>query len=104
MLTQAWEHRAALDAAGETVFAEPHTVLASLPLPLFITAQPSNLLAHALKEAGKEPVVEFCRWRKDKGTAWPSPSSSPANRTSPRSRSRWCSTCSATSTFRIHSS
>ena len=71
MLTQAWEHRAALDAAGETVFAEPHTVLASLPLPLFITAQPSNLLAHALKEAGKEPVVEFCRWRKDKGTAWP---------------------------------
>jgi len=42
--------------------AEPHRVLAQLPLPIYITTDPSNLLAEALASAGKDPQVEFCRW------------------------------------------
>ncbi len=42
--------------------AEPHRVLASLPLPIFITTNPDNLLADALRDAGKEPQVELFRW------------------------------------------
>jgi hypothetical protein len=42
--------------------AEPHRVLAQLPLPLYLTAAFSNLLAEALVEAGKDPQVELCRW------------------------------------------
>jgi hypothetical protein len=44
---------------------EPHRVLASLPLPVYVTANYSSLLADALTEAGKEPRVEFCRWNDD---------------------------------------
>jgi hypothetical protein len=42
--------------------AEPHRVLAGLPLPIYITTNPDNLLADALREAGKEPQVELFRW------------------------------------------
>jgi hypothetical protein len=42
--------------------AEPHRVLASLPLPIYITTDPSSLLAQALETAGKQPRVEYCRW------------------------------------------
>lgn len=42
---------------------EPHRVLASLPLPVFITTNFSNQMADALAAAGKQPVVEFCRWK-----------------------------------------
>ena len=42
--------------------AEPHRVLAGLPLPIYITANFSNVLAEALAEAGREPQVELCRW------------------------------------------
>ena len=42
--------------------AEPHQVLAGLPLPIYITTDPSNLLAEALAAAGKAPQVELCRW------------------------------------------
>jgi hypothetical protein len=42
--------------------AEPHRVLAGLPLPIYITANFSNVLAEALIEAGREPQVELCRW------------------------------------------
>lgn len=41
---------------------EPHRVLASLDLDLYITANVSNLLADALVEAGKDPLVDRCRW------------------------------------------
>jgi hypothetical protein len=63
MLTMAWQ----LDSNGAT--ADPHDVLAHLPLPIYVTAHPSNLLAKALEAAGKEPVVELCRWRPD--GKWP---------------------------------
>jgi hypothetical protein len=42
--------------------AEPHRVLADLPLPIYITTDFSNLLAEALQAADKEPQVELCRW------------------------------------------
>ena len=43
--------------------ADPYTVLAQLPCPVYVTAHPAGLLAAALTEQGKEPEVEICRWR-----------------------------------------
>lgn len=48
-----------------------YRVLASLPLPIYITTNPGNLLADALAAAGRAPVVEICRWSEDL-TALPS--------------------------------
>src|SRR5262249_6566964 len=45
--------------------AEPHRVLAGLPLSIYITTDATNLLADALTAAGKEPQVELCRWNED---------------------------------------
>jgi hypothetical protein len=45
--------------------AEPHRTLASLPLPIYITTDPSPLLKQALIAAGKDPQVELCRWNSD---------------------------------------
>jgi hypothetical protein len=42
--------------------AEPNKILAGLPLPIYITTNPDNLLAAALKASGKNPVVELCPW------------------------------------------
>lgn len=36
-----------------------------MPLPIYITTIPSNLLADALAAAGKKPVVELCPWNDD---------------------------------------
>lgn len=41
---------------------EPHRVLAGLPFPLYLNANPDSLLADALAEAGRPPRVEVCRW------------------------------------------
>lgn len=41
---------------------DPYKSLAQLPLPLFITSTPDNLLVSALKEAGKDPQVVLCPW------------------------------------------
>ena len=41
---------------------ELHLVLAKLPFEVYITANPANLLALALKEVGKKPRVEVCPW------------------------------------------
>ncbi len=43
--------------------ADPHRVLAELPILVYLTVDPSTLLEKALVKAGKEPQVEFCRWR-----------------------------------------
>jgi hypothetical protein len=48
---------------------EPYSVLARLPAPVYITTQPSRLLARALEDAGRKPEIEVCRWRED--TDWP---------------------------------
>ena len=41
---------------------DPHKALAQLPLPLFLTTTPDDLLFSALKEAGKDPQVVICPW------------------------------------------
>ncbi len=45
--------------------AEPHRVLAQLPLPVYITAEPHNLVTDALREAGKDPQIALCPWNLD---------------------------------------
>jgi hypothetical protein len=45
--------------------AEPHRVLAELPFPIYLTTNPDTLLADALRDAGKSPHLEPCRWRED---------------------------------------
>jgi hypothetical protein len=44
--------------------AEPHQVLARLSCPIYITTNPDDLLADALRATGKEPREELCRWQK----------------------------------------
>lgn len=48
--------------------SDAHAVLASLPFPIYITTNPDNLLAEALKAAGKDPQVELCKWNEDMET------------------------------------
>lgn len=55
-LRQAWEAEQARNPS------EPYCVLANLPLPIYITADPSDLLIHALRKAGKEPQAMFSPW------------------------------------------
>ena len=43
--------------------AEPHLVLAKLPLPIYITTDPSNMLADALRTVGKQPESALCPWK-----------------------------------------
>ena len=47
------------------VESDPHSVLARLPCPVFVTGHPASLMGAALREAGKDPVEEVCRWRPD---------------------------------------
>ncbi len=51
-----WEERRLRNAA------EPHCLLAGLPFPIYVTANPDNVLAEALKAAGKQPRVEAFPW------------------------------------------
>ncbi len=44
---------------------DPYRTLASQPLPIYVTANGSNMLSDALCEAGKQPVIEICRWNED---------------------------------------
>ncbi|HEX8560236.1 MAG TPA: CHAT domain-containing protein [Pyrinomonadaceae bacterium] len=56
---------------------EPHSVLASLPLPVYITTNPDGLMLDALSAAKanpraaekKQPVVDYYRW--DETVGWP---------------------------------
>jgi hypothetical protein len=57
LLSDAWRIR---HASG---IPDPYAVLAALPLRLYITTQPWNLLAEALQREGKSPRVEACRWK-----------------------------------------
>ena len=41
---------------------EAHLLLAQLPLPIFITTTPGNLLGQALKRLGKNPQERLCPW------------------------------------------
>ena len=50
---------------GQGEPTEPHRALAALPLPVYITTDPCDLLEQALTAAGKAPQVELCRWNND---------------------------------------
>jgi hypothetical protein len=41
---------------------ELHYILAQLPFDVYITTNPANLLALALREVGKKPRIEVCAW------------------------------------------
>ena len=41
---------------------EPHAVLASLPLPVFVTTNYDDFMVRALAHRQKEPVQEMCLW------------------------------------------
>jgi hypothetical protein len=41
---------------------EPHAALAKLPLPIFLTTNYESSMVAALRQRGKEPRQEFCRW------------------------------------------
>lgn len=41
---------------------DPYVLLAALPLPVYITTNPDNLLASALHEANRHPEVVLCPW------------------------------------------
>lgn len=56
MILEAWQKLAARDDT------EPYRVLANMPLPIYITTDPSDLLYNALVAAGKEPRQELCPW------------------------------------------
>jgi SIR2-like domain len=43
---------------------EPHTVLAALPLCLYLTTNYDDFMLRALRAKNKDPVREFCRWNK----------------------------------------
>lgn len=56
LLEYAWQRRQLVDRG------EPHRVVASLPLPIYITADASNLLPTALRAAGRQPQLVMCPW------------------------------------------
>jgi hypothetical protein len=43
---------------------EPHRILASLPLPIFLTTNYDDSMVQALRRALKDPVLEICRWNR----------------------------------------
>ena len=58
---------------------DPYDVLARLPVPLYVTTQPWNLLAEALRGHDRDPQVETCRWKRlhDEVDAWGQPEHDP---------------------------
>lgn len=57
MFKAAREQRAAVDEF------EPHKILASLPIRIYITVNTNELLEAALIAAGKKPITMICPWR-----------------------------------------
>jgi SIR2-like domain len=44
---------------------EPLAILADLKLPIYITTNYDHFLEEALRNKGKEPISDFCRWNED---------------------------------------
>jgi SIR2-like domain len=44
--------------------SEPHAVLASLSLPIYVTTNYDDFMTQALKKKDKDPRQELCRWNK----------------------------------------
>lgn len=72
-------------AKAPTQPAEPHRVLARFPCPVYVTTEATTLLAEALREEGKDPVVDYCRWNPDV-RKWPEspPPADPGYRPDPQ--------------------
>jgi hypothetical protein len=60
---------AQLDPPDFTADGEPHALLASLPLPIFITTNYDDSMYAALAAAGKDPHREVCRWNRSPALA-----------------------------------
>jgi hypothetical protein len=43
---------------------EPHRILASLPLPVYVTTNYDDSMVRALEREHKDPKRDFCRWNK----------------------------------------
>ena len=56
--------------AGGTPW-EPHTVLAQLPFPLYVTTNPDDQLRRALAAEGRAPRAEVFAWHNRPGYEWP---------------------------------
>src|SRR5215813_10952562 len=41
---------------------EPYTILAKLPLPIYITTNYDNFMEQALKKRNREVKMDYCRW------------------------------------------
>jgi hypothetical protein len=41
---------------------EPHAVMARLPIPVYLTTNYVDYMAQALRQAHRNPRVDFCRW------------------------------------------
>ncbi len=41
---------------------EPHSLLAQLPFPIFMTTNYDHFMASALRHHNKDPKIELCRW------------------------------------------
>jgi hypothetical protein len=50
---------------------EPHTVLAQLPFPLYVTTNPDDQLRRALVAQGRDPRVELFPWHNHPDDEWP---------------------------------
>jgi SIR2-like domain len=44
---------------------EPHALLADLGLPLYITTNYDDFMVQALRDRGRDPVQEICKWNDD---------------------------------------
>jgi hypothetical protein len=52
-----------LDAPDFADQADPYTILASLPLPIYITTNYDNFMTEALKRKNRDPRTELCKWK-----------------------------------------
>jgi CHAT domain/SIR2-like domain len=71
MLKIAWKARMADEPD------DAYTVLASLPFKMYVTTHPSTLLTTALREQGKEPVEQLCKWHDRPNAKWPESTNDP---------------------------
>ncbi len=60
----------ASDQLGEDGPNPFFNLLAQLPLPIFITTQPNDLLEGALRKAGRDPQVRLCPWNPEIVGRW----------------------------------
>ena len=58
------EELKALDAPDFADEHDPYTILASLPLPIYITTNYDDFMTKALKRQHRDPKTEMCKWKR----------------------------------------